>query len=271
MALTIIQRRICRLIAENRIASGESYVAGGVALNELISAPRISRDIGLFHDTDEALEATWAADRVLMEKNGFEIRVVRERSSFVEAEVSRDGDTVVVQWARDSAFRFFPLLPHEELGLTLHPFDVATNKVLALVGRLEVRDWIDVINCDERIQPLGYLAWAASGKDPGFSPEAILEHAGRTGRYSAEEVRELAFESEPPDAKELSRKWHAILDAARQVIAALPADQAGSCVITRAGELYCGDVSELRDAMNRSDIRFHTGRIRGAFPVVVES
>jgi len=122
----------------------------------------------------------------------------------------------------------------------------------------------------ERIQPLGYLAWAASGKDPGFSPEAILEHAGRTGRYSAEEVRELAFESEPPDAKELSRKWHAILDAARQVIAALPGDQAGSCVITKAGELYRGDVSELQDAMKRSDIRFHTGRIRGAFPVVVE-
>ena len=93
MALTSIQRRVCRLIAENRISSGESYVAGGVALNELISAPRISRDIDLFHDTEEALEATWAADRALMEKDGFEIRVVRERSSFVEAEVSRDGHT----------------------------------------------------------------------------------------------------------------------------------------------------------------------------------
>ena len=57
MALTSIQRRVCRLIAENRISSGESYVAGGVALNELISAPRISRDIDLFHDTEEALEA----------------------------------------------------------------------------------------------------------------------------------------------------------------------------------------------------------------------
>jgi len=98
VALTSIQRRVCRLIAENRISSGESYVAGGVALNELISAPRISRDIDLFHDTEEALEATWAADRALMEKDGFEIRVVRERSSFVEAEVSRDGDTVVIQW-----------------------------------------------------------------------------------------------------------------------------------------------------------------------------
>jgi hypothetical protein len=156
------------------------------------------------------------------------------------------------------------------LGLTLHPFDLATNKVLALVGRLEVRDWVDVINCDERIQPLGYLAWAASGKDPGFSPEAILEHAGRSGRYSTDEVRELAFAGEPPDAKELSRKWHAILDAAKQSIAALPGDQAGTCVITRAGELFRGDLNELRDALKRADVFFHTGRIRGAFPVVLE-
>jgi hypothetical protein len=26
---------------------------------------------------------------------------------------------------------------HDELGLTLHPFDLATNKLLALVGRGE--------------------------------------------------------------------------------------------------------------------------------------
>jgi hypothetical protein len=31
---------------------------------------------------------------------------------------------------------------------------------------LEVRDWIDVIESHDRIQPLGFLAWAACGKDP---------------------------------------------------------------------------------------------------------
>lgn len=47
MALTPFQRAICRLIAEHRIASGESYVAGGVAL-KLTGASRISRDLDLF-------------------------------------------------------------------------------------------------------------------------------------------------------------------------------------------------------------------------------
>jgi hypothetical protein len=270
MALTPIQRSVCRLIAENRISSGESYVAGGVALNELISASRISRDIDLFHDTEAALEATWAADRRLLQEHGYQIQVVRERPSFVEAQVSRNGEMVIIQWARDSAFRFFPLVRHEELGLALHPFDLATNKVLALVGRLEVRDWVDVIHCDERLQPLGYLAWAACGKDPGFSPESILEHAARSGRYSVEEVLELSFDGTPPDAGQLSQKWHAILGRARAIVAALPPEELGSCVVSPAGTLYRGDVSELRGALDRGEILFHAGCIRGAFPVVRE-
>src|SRR5262245_44561303 len=33
-------------------------------------------------------------------------------------------------------YRFFPLLEHPDFGLTLHPFDLASNKVLGLAGRL---------------------------------------------------------------------------------------------------------------------------------------
>lgn len=79
MALTELQRSLCRLIADNRIASGESYVAGGAALNQLIGAARISRDIDLFHDTDAALAATWDLDRRLLLEHGFEVRTLRER------------------------------------------------------------------------------------------------------------------------------------------------------------------------------------------------
>ena len=70
MALTDFQRTVCRLLADHRISSGESYVAGGVALNEIMATSRISRDIDLFHDTVEALEASWAADRRLLEAHG---------------------------------------------------------------------------------------------------------------------------------------------------------------------------------------------------------
>ena len=270
MAITPFQRTLCCLLAETRIASGESYVAGGVALNEILAAPRRSRDIDLFHDTDAALQASWDADRALLEKNGFKVTVLRERPALVEARVASGGDVVVVEWARDSAYRFFPLVQHPELGLVLHPFDLATNKVLALVGRLEPRDWVDVIECDQRLQPLGYLAWAASGKDPGFSPKAILEDAARGARYSAAEIRSLDFEGEAPDAAALSRGWHAMLAAARDVVETLSPEQVGRCVLADTGDLFRGDPAALRVAVTGGGIRFHPGSIRGALPILAE-
>lgn len=248
--------------------SGESYLAGAATLNELLAATRISRDLDLFHDTERALDASWQGDRRLLEAEGFKVDVLRERPSFVEAAVTRSGEAVLLQWVRDSAYRFFPLVSHPELGLTLHPFDLATNKILALVGRLEVRDWVDTIECSERLQPLGYLAWAACGKDPGFSPIALIEHAARTARYSTEEVQMLAFAGSTPDAGDLSRRWHAQLASARETVAALPAQEAGKCVLDAAHNLARAPAAALTEEYVLGQLRFHAGSIRGAFPQI---
>lgn len=219
MAITDFQRELCRLVARNRIERGESYVAGAVALNTLIDAPRLSSDIDFFHDTREALAATWDSDRALFAKHGYSIEVLRERPTFVEAVVRRDRQSVIVQWVCDSAYRFFPLVEHPDFGLTLHPFDLVTNKVLALVGRVEVRDWIDVIESSTRLQPLGYLAWAACGKDPGYNPALILAQAKRSVRYSAAEVEQLAFEGPHLDIASLTARWAAMIGEADAVAA----------------------------------------------------
>ena len=270
MALTAIQLEVCRLVAENRVASGESYVAGAAALNALLDSPRLSRDVDLFHDTEQALETSWTADRRLLEKAGFEVQVLRERPFFVEAQVSRRDSSLLMQWSRDSAYRFFPLVRHDDLGLVLHPFDLATNKVLALVGRLEVRDWVDVIHCHEKLQPLGYLAWAACGKDPGFSPHAILQHASQSARYSAEEILTLSFEGAPPDAAELAKIWHRSLTEAEGIVSRLPPSEAGTCVLEKEGGLFRGGVEALEAALARGGLRFHRGSIRGALPRLLE-
>ncbi|MEW5982085.1 MAG: hypothetical protein AB1806_06905 [Acidobacteriota bacterium] len=269
MGLSPFQRRVCRLIAAERLRSGESYLAGGATLNELLGAPRLSRDPDLFHDTDEALEAAWRNDRAVLERAGFGVRVFRERAGFVEAEI-RDGDaTVLMQWARDSAFRFFPLVEHDELGLVLHPFDLATSKVLALVGRVEPRDFVDTLTCTRDIQPLGYLSWAACGKDPGFSPASILEEAQRTARYTDAELRGLDFSGPAPSAADLSRSWRDQLAAAREVIAQLPAEEVGRAVLDPSGRLYRGDADALRSVLREGALRFHSGSIRGALPTFV--
>lgn len=268
MALTKFQQTICHLIATNRLEQGEAYVAGGVALNLLTEGKRISRDIDLFHDTLEALEATWQADRTLLENHGYELRSVHERPGYVEAIVGKGSDTVLMQWTRDSAFRFFPLVKHEELGLVLHPFDLATNKLLAMAGRLEIRDWMDVITCHNRIQPLGYLAWAACGKDPGFSPLAILEEASRSGRYTPVELDGLCFDGVIPVLSDLMREWHSMLREAREIVAILPSEQVGTCVLQYQGELFQGNSEQLKQDLTSNSLLFHPGSIRGSYPQI---
>ncbi|HUR79226.1 MAG TPA: hypothetical protein VM733_00570 [Thermoanaerobaculia bacterium] len=268
MALTNIQRDVCRLIARQRIASGESYVAGGAALNTILDAPRISQDLDLFHDTAAALAATWNADRAALFDAGYEIEVVRERPAFVEAIVRRGAEFVILQWTHDSAFRFFPLVEHPELGLALHPVDLATNKLLALVGRVEARDWVDILQCHAAVQPLGYLAWAATGKDPGLAPDAILQEARRSARYSKAEIAALVFNGPAPDAADLSRQWRAALESAAEIVSLLPYESVGQCVM-RGSELFRGDSVALSEAIARREIRFHAGSIRGAFPRII--
>jgi hypothetical protein len=240
-----------------------------VALNELTAGVRISRDIDLFHDTREALAGSWASDRDALSKAGYDVDAVNERPGFVQAVVSRQGESVLVEWTHDSAYRFFPLVEHRELGVALHPFDLATNKVLALVGRVEARDWVDVIHCNGAVQPLGFLAWAACAKDPGFSPAAILEHAARTAHYTAEELQGLDFDGVPPTLETLAAGWREILRLARDVIEELPAEHLGSCVMTHQ-QLFRGDRAALRASLASGELRFHKGTIRGAFPRIVE-
>jgi hypothetical protein len=207
---------------------------------------------------------------VALEAAGFGVEPVRERPGFVEAVVSGEHQQFVVEWTRDSAFRFFPLVEDDDLGLMLHPFDLATNKVLALVGRLEARDWVDVIACHERLQPLAYLAWAASGKDPAFTPLGILEHAARSGRYRDEELAILEFEGPAPPAAALAQRWHGALDAARGLIERLPPAHVGEAVLTSAGGLFTGGIADVERAVAHDEIVFHPGRIGGALPRIRE-
>jgi hypothetical protein len=266
MAATAFQRQLCRLIAKSRRDSGDSYVAGGVALNTLLQAPRISRDNDLFHDTDEALRASWKNDQELLADDGYRLDVIREAHTYIEALVSKGTDRVIVQWLRESAFRFCPLVEDEDFGLVLHPFDLATNKVLALAGRLEPRDWIDVLTTHDKLQPLGYLVWAACGKDPGFSPVSLLAEAGRSGRYSQAELDELAFGGSAPDARVLGAKWHRMLSEAQIIVEALPSNESGEAVLDRQGVPYRKGPEALPADLQEHTIVFHEGRIGGVWP-----
>jgi hypothetical protein len=59
MVLTAIQRDVCRLLAAARRRRGERYVAGRAALGEALRTARLSRVVDVFHDSAEAVAASW--------------------------------------------------------------------------------------------------------------------------------------------------------------------------------------------------------------------
>ena len=50
-----------------------------------------------------ALRSSWESDRTLLVARGFTVAAIRERPTFVEAQVAKGADTVLVEWG-DPAF-----------------------------------------------------------------------------------------------------------------------------------------------------------------------
>jgi hypothetical protein len=156
MPLGDFEKNILRLLAANR--NPESYVAGATVFLRREDSHRESQDIEVFHDTVQSLKLAAAQDAAVLQQNGFTLEWAETRETLQRATVSKVGRSTKVDWAYDSAFRFFPVQPDAELGYVLHPTDGATNKVLALVGRGELRDYLDVLFLHRNVLSLGALA-----------------------------------------------------------------------------------------------------------------
>lgn len=186
MPLTEIQNKIARLLAKNR--SPESYLAGGAAMHIEPQSKRYSNDLDYFHDSEERVAAAFAEDRGTLEGAGFDVRVTITQPGFVRALVSRDALITKVEWAHDTAWRLMPPIASEVSGYQLHPVDLAINRLLALVGRDEARDFWDTVETNRDTLSLGAMCWAAAGKDPGYTRPSCSPFCGAaasTGRRTS--------------------------------------------------------------------------------------
>jgi hypothetical protein len=175
MALTQLQSDILRRLAKNR--SETSYLAGGVILNK--DWQRRSDDIDIFHDSDEEVTGAAMTDLAVLESAGY--RVHRDFIIYgsVEATVSDQTSSTIIQWFAETKRRFFPLVKDEEWGARLHQADLAVNKVLAASGRSKARDIADLVAIGHNYCPLGPLVLAAAGKPPNFSPRRTIDEIRR--------------------------------------------------------------------------------------------
>jgi hypothetical protein len=142
------------------------YLTGGTALAEFYLGHRRSFDLDLF-TTERGIILPFS--RVMEEefrRQGLTIQVIRRLESFAEFEVSWKSESVRVQLAYDSPYRF--AAPVETpLGRVNDYQDLIVDKLLAFFGRAEPRDAVDLYFILQG-EDLWQLVELAGQKDTGF-------------------------------------------------------------------------------------------------------
>lgn len=265
MPLTPFQREVLAVIVGNR--SEQSHFAGGLVLNAASDSARYSKDFDLFHDEVRDLDFNSGRDTDALESAGFLVEKSNgngeweKPSSFRTALIRRDDGVVAVDWAHDSAFRFFPIVEDPQLGWRLHLFDMAVNKALALSSRTVTRDYIDILELS-RIYPLEAIIWAACGKDEGFSPMSLLTMMRRFARTEPGNLDKLL--ARRLDPIEMKNEWLDISDRAEAEILRV----AESMIDLPVGVAFVDENGQPGWIGQRPDLKVHPGSLRGCWPTL---
>lgn len=263
MPLTAIQREALAVIAGNR--SADSHFAGGLVINSGDESPRYSHDFDIFHDAELEVARASDADVASLEATGFTVEKVRGDWSgptgFRKASASKDDARIEIDWALDSAFRFFPIEPDRALAWRLHLFDAATNKALALAARSVTRDYVDIVAVNKSF-PLHAIIWAACGKDPGFTPMLLLELMRRFARIDPRHLETI--QARNLDPVELKKSWIEMSDRAESEITRIADEQPDLPI----GVAFVDDAGRPGWIGDDSSLVVHHPSVRGCWPTI---
>lgn len=231
--LSRVQQDVMALLRANR--SPESFAAGANIGSR--SSARLSNDIDLFHDSRHEVWKAFEIDAKCLRDAGWKVNViVGPLDGFVRADLtSPEGEKTLVDWAYDSSWRFFPVEEDQLFGWRLHWADAATSKLLAAAGRGEPKDLIDLLAWHREPLSVGALAWAACAKDPGFSPQGLLDALARIRAPSPSELSALDLPN-PPSPGDIKARMHEALEEGARLIERLPEKAVGCLFLNGDGE-----------------------------------
>lgn len=168
--LTLLQERISGVLA-SLPESRDFALAGGAALIVHGVVDRPTRDLDFFATSATAVQHLLPALRRGLADNGLEVTTIVEAQGFVRLEVTDGHGICEVDLSHDAR-----LHAPEHLGdvWVLRLDELAADKMLALFGRAEARDYMDV---DRLLDRYGTdrLLELAKEKDGGFTPERFAE------------------------------------------------------------------------------------------------
>lgn len=165
--LTPFQRSVLKAFTDIE-ESKAFYLTGGTALSAFYLAHRRSEDFDLFTSAEPLIAIVARKFKSALENSGIRVQEIRSFSSFWEAVASNENENFKIQLAYDIPFLLSEIAETE--GLRIHSFeDIAAGKLLALYGRAEERDFIDIY-CIVKSgkMSLETLIELAKKKDPGL-------------------------------------------------------------------------------------------------------
>ena len=191
-----VQRDLARLLFSLPEAAGDA-LAGGAALVVRQIVDRDTRDLDAFvaatpGPTPGTVDLFADAFTEAAQRAGWTLQTIRRHPTFCRFILDRDDDTVELDLAVDS-----PLLepPTAIDGIpVLTPLDLAARKVLAIVDRLEARDYTD-------LHALAHLVGqqtcidSALTMDAGLSVSATAEAFERIDRIADDRYPERASDA----------------------------------------------------------------------------
>ncbi len=193
--------RLARIALEAAARYG-FCLAGGYAVQAHGFVDRISNDVDLFTTMTAAADFPAAQAEVVaaLRAAGLDVVVQREGPTFARIGVAdpADGRASTLELGVD--WRAFPPV-QLAIGPVLHPADAVANKLCALFGRAEVRDYVDVHGVleDGRYSRDELLRMAAE-HDPGFEPGRFAEALRAVGRLPTTAFEPYALTSDQVEA-----------------------------------------------------------------------
>ncbi len=207
MTLDPLQEQIVR-VAQSLPEAQSLALAGGGAMLAHGFVNRLTKDIDLF--TDRNVAEALAVARGLRRALTAEGLVITESPlpphdhRFVVADPASARECAVDVFADGGRLRPRVTL---DIGLVLHPDDLAADKVLALWSRARPRDFVDVAALARRFGTQRLMSLAAE-KDSGFTPETYLDALGAMGRLSSTDWAGDGVSPEvAADTRELFTRW----------------------------------------------------------------
>jgi len=202
--LTPLQKEFMGILA--RLPDQDQfYLAGDTALAEYYLGHRLSFDLDYFTGIENLVLPMSHQIENACRKNNLPFKVIRRFSSFVELVVGQENESLKIDLALDSPYRFEPPVLSSE-GIFVNDYaDLRVDKLLAFFGRAEPRDAVDLYFILQR-EPAEPLLEQAKQKDPGFDLYWFAIALNRCASFPDELERWPVKMLQPFDPRALKRR-----------------------------------------------------------------